>query len=157
MDQYRILHFATHAVLDDKNPLYSYLVLALEADAKEDGLFEAWELMQMALKAELAVLSACDTGRGRVGSGEGLIGMTWAFFVAGVPTIIASQWQVPSESTTRLMLAFHKALTLTDTVGQRSPKAEAWRRAALALMKDPRYRMKPYYWAGFVVVSDGGK
>jgi CHAT domain-containing protein len=54
------------------------------------------------------------------------------------------------------MLRFHQTLVLTNSVGQGSPKAEAWRRAALALMKDRRYRMKPYYWAGFVVIGDGG-
>ena len=69
--EYRVLHFATHGVLDNNNPMYSYLVLASGADSSEDGLLEAWELMQMDLKAELAVLSACDTARGRVGDGEG--------------------------------------------------------------------------------------
>ena len=57
-----------------------------EQALNEDGLLEAWELMQMDLKSELAVLSACDTGRGRVGSADDLVGMSWAFFVAGVPT-----------------------------------------------------------------------
>jgi CHAT domain-containing protein len=148
--------FATHAVLDDKNPLYSYLVLAQGTDRSEDGLLEAWELMQMDLKAELAVLSACDTARGRVGDGEGLIGMTWALFVAGVPATIASQWQVPSESTTRLMLTFHQRFA-SSRLGKRLSKAEAWQQAVSVTLNDPRYRMKPYYWAGFVVVGDGGR
>ncbi len=152
--EYRVLHFATHGVLDDKNPLYSYLVLAPGADSKEDGLLEAWELMHMDLKAELAVLSACDTARGRVSAGEGLIGMTWALFVAGVPTTIASQWQVPSESTSRLMVNFHRGLF---GHGKRISKAIAWRQAVLEMTRDPRYRTKPYYWAGFVVVGDGGQ
>jgi CHAT domain-containing protein len=150
----RILHFATHAVLDDQNPLYSYLVLTPGSDLKEDGLLEAWELMQIDLRAELAVLSACDTGRGRVAYGEGLIGMTWSLFVAGVPTTVASQWQVPSESTTRLMLAFHKNLK-AELRG--TSKSEAWREAALAVMTNLRLRMKPYYWAGFIVIGDDGK
>jgi CHAT domain-containing protein len=143
-------------VLDDKNPLYSYLVLAPGTDSKEDGLFEAWELMEMDLKAELAVLSACDTARGRVGAGEGMIGMTWALFVAGVPTTIASQWQVPSESTTTLMVNFHK-IRLGYRSGRKMSNAEAWRSVALAMIKDPRYRMKPYYWGGFVVVGDAAR
>jgi CHAT domain-containing protein/Tfp pilus assembly protein PilF len=153
---YRVLHFATHGVLDDKNPLYSYLVLASGTDSKEDGLLEAWELMQMDLKAELVVLSACDTARGRVGDGEGMIGFTWALFVAGVPTMIASQWRVPSESTTKLMVAFHKT-RLGYNSGKKISNAEAWRQAALGMIRDPRYRMKPYYWAGFVVVGDAGR
>ena len=155
MGKYSVLHFATHGVLDDHNPLYSYIVLAPSVDSREDGFLEAWELMKMDLKAELAVLSACDTARGRIGDGEGMIGMTWALFVAGVPTTIASQWQVPSESTTRLMLDFHKRFAAGGSARKVS-KAEAWRLAALVMIKDARYRMKPYYWAGFVVVGDGG-
>ena len=157
MSKYRVLHFATHGVLDDRNPLYSYVVLAVGGDSNEDGLLEAWELMKMDLKAEMVVLSACDTARGRVGDGEGMIGMTWALFVAGVPTTIASQWQVPSESTTKLMLGFHKNVVGGGSSDRKISKAEAWRQAVMGMMNDPRYRMKPYYWAGFVVVGDGGR
>ena len=157
MSKYRVLHFATHGVLDDRNPLYSYIVLAVGGDSNEDGLLEAWELMKMDLKAEMVVLSACDTARGRVGDGEGMIGMTWALFVAGVPTTIASQWQVPSESTTKLMLGFHKNVVDGGSSDRKISKAEAWRQAVMGMMNDPRYRMKPYYWAGFVVVGDGGR
>jgi len=105
--------------------------------------------MGMELKASMAVLSACDSARGHVGAGEGLIGMTWALFVAGVPTTVASQWAVPSNSTAKLMVAFH------DNT-KRLPKAEALRQAALQMIKDQRFRIKPYYWAAFVVVGDGG-
>ncbi|MEK6321027.1 MAG: CHAT domain-containing tetratricopeptide repeat protein [Acidobacteriota bacterium] len=147
--RYRVLHFATHGVLDNQNPLYSYIVLAPSIDSKEDGLLEAWELMEMDLKAELAVLSACDTARGRVGAGEGMIGMTWALFVAGVPATVASQWAVPSNTTARLVVAFHEN-------AKRVPKAEALRQAALQMIKEPQFRLKPYYWAGFVMVGDGG-
>jgi CHAT domain-containing protein len=79
-----------------------------------------------------------------------MIGMTWALFVAGVPTTVASQWKVPSETTTRLMVTFHK-------FAKNRTKAEAWRQAALEMIKDPRYRMKPFYWAAFVVVGNGGR
>src|SRR5215216_4136024 len=137
---YRVVHFATHGVLNDRNPLYSYLLLAPGDNSREDGLLEAWELMQMDLKAEMVVLSACDTARGNVGTGEGMIGMTWALFVAGVPTTVASQWKVPSETTTRLMVTFHKH-------AKEMSKAEAWRQATLEMIKDPRYRMKPFYCA----------
>ena len=147
--KYRVIHFATHGVLNDGSPLYSYLLLAPGENSREDGLLEAWELMEMDLKAEMVVLSACDTARGHVSSGEGMIGMTWALFVAGVPTTVASQWKVPSETTTKLMVAFHKN-------ARQMSKAEAWHEAALEMIKDPRYRMKPFYWAGFVVVGDGG-
>jgi CHAT domain-containing protein len=145
-----VLHFATHSVLDDRNPLYSYLLLSTDGHSKEDGLLEAWEIMNLDLNASMAVLSACDSARGRIGAGEGLIGMTWALFVAGVPTTVASQWAVPSNSTAKLMVAFHE-------YAKRIPKAEALRQAALQMIKDPRFRIKPYYWAGFVVMGDGSK
>ena len=80
----KILHFATHGMLDNGSPMYSHLVLA-PGGTNEDGLLEAWELMQLDLKAELAVLSACETARGRIGAGEGMIGLSWAMFIAGVP------------------------------------------------------------------------
>ena len=150
MGKYKIVHFATHGVLNDQSQLYSYLLLAPGNNSQEDGLLEAWELMQMDLKAEMVVLSACDTARGNVSTGEGMIGMTWALFVAGVPTTVASQWNVPSETTTRLMVTFHK-------YAKERTKAEAWRQAALEMIKDPRYRMKPFYWAGFVVVGNGSR
>lgn len=104
---YRLLHLATHGVLNDASPLYSHLLLAQTAEsgkeAREDGLLEAWELMKLDLNADLVVLSACETARGRVGAGEGVIGLTWALFVAGCPRTVVSQWKVESASTTELM------------------------------------------------------
>lgn len=145
--RHQVLHFAAHGILDDARPLYSQLVLARPGEGeREDGLLEAWEIMDLELRAELAVLSACDTGRGRVGRGEGLIGLSWAFFVAGCPSTVVSQWQVDARGTSRLMLAFHRGLA-----GGLS-KSQALRQAALALRRDPRYR-HPFYWASFIVVG----
>ena len=106
--RYPILHFATHGVLDDHNPLYSQLLLASSSE-NEDGFLEAREIMKLDLHADLVVLSACQTARGQVGTGEGLIGMSWAFFVAGASTTVVSQWKVDSASTARLMVGFHRA------------------------------------------------
>jgi CHAT domain-containing protein len=127
--------------------MYSHVVLAQSGDQKEDGLLEAWEIMQMDLQADLAVLSACETARGRIGAGEGVIGLSWALFVAGCPTTVVSQWKVESSSTTELMLAFHRNLQLGAN------KSEALRQAALKLMNDKRYN-HPFYWAGFIVVGN---
>lgn len=143
-----VLHFATHAVLDDKNALYSRLVLSPSAE-REDGLLEAREIMRMNLRADMAVLSACETARGRIGAGEGLIGMSWALFVAGVPTSVVSQWKVDSQSTSELMIDFHRALR-----GGARSKAEALRQAALKTKARAAYR-HPFYWAPFVVVGAG--
>jgi CHAT domain-containing protein len=147
----RILHFATHGTLDNAAPMYSHLVLA-PGDNHEDGLLEAWEIMQMDLKAELVVLSACETARGRYGEGEGVIGLTWALFVAGAPATIVSQWNVESASTRDLMLNFHRHLRALSKAEM--TKAEALRLSALKLMRNPE-TSHPFYWAGFVLVGDG--
>jgi CHAT domain-containing protein len=142
-----IVHLATHGILNNASPLYSYLLLAAaDNDPSEDGLLEAQELLKMTLHAELVVLSACETARGRVGAGEGVVGLSWALFVSGVPTMVLSQWKVESESTTRLMIAFHenRKSGLSD--------AEALRMAALGLKKDPLYS-HPFYWAPFIALG----
>ncbi|HWS86496.1 MAG TPA: CHAT domain-containing protein [Pyrinomonadaceae bacterium] len=144
----RVLHLATHGVLDDASPIYSHLLLASEdGRGGEDGLLEAWEIMSLDLNARLVVLSACETARGRAAAGEGVIGMTWALFVAGSPATVVSQWKVEEWGTTELMLDFHRRYR------DRPATAAALREAALKSLRDPR-RAHPFYWAGFVVVGD---
>ena len=153
---YRVLHFATHGVLDDRNPMYSHVLLSQAgAGAAEDGLLHAWEVMKLDLKADIVVLSACQTARGKIGAGEGIIGMGWALFVAGSPTTVLSLWKVESASTAELMVGFHRSLMGAGArrAAGRS-KAEALRAASLELMKDGRYR-HPFYWAGFVMTGNG--
>ncbi|MGH9823731.1 MAG: CHAT domain-containing protein [Blastocatellia bacterium] len=134
--------------------MYSHIVLSKAPAGKEDGLLEAHEIMDMNLTAELVVLSACQTARGRISGGEGVIGMSWALFVAGCPTTVVSQWSVESESTSKLMVDFHKALLAEMHGPHVTGSAEALRKAQLEMLKDPKYR-HPFYWAGFVVVGDG--
>ena len=157
MGRYRVLHFATHGVLDDRNPMYSHLLLSQDANSPgEDGLLEAREIMGLSLRAELAVLSACQTARGRVGAGEGVVGMSWAFFIAGCPTTVVSLWDIESASTTRLMIEFHRQLRAQNSGGASfASKASALRAASLKLLGTTQYR-HPFYWAGFVMVGDGG-
>jgi CHAT domain-containing protein/Flp pilus assembly protein TadD len=148
--KFRIVQFATHGILNNASPMYSHIVLSQKQDdPNEDGLLEAWEMKDLDLKADMVILSACDTARGRLSAGEGVIGMTWAMFIAGTPTTVASQWKVESSSTTELMLEFHRQL-LSGKVS----KAEALRRASLKLMNTSRYK-HPSYWAGFVLIGDG--
>lgn len=144
----RVLHLASHGILDDRSPLYSHVLLAGTPSSGEDGRLEAREILDLDLKADLAVLSACETGRGRIGSGEGVIGLSWALLVAGCPSAVVSLWKVDSSSTTRLMLDFHRALLSTP----RSTKAAALRAAALDVMRSGSSR-HPFYWAGFSVVG----
>jgi CHAT domain-containing protein/tetratricopeptide (TPR) repeat protein len=147
---YSVIHLATHGVLNDASPMYSHVLLATaEGRNDEDGLLEAWEIMNLDLKADMVVLSACETARGRIGAGEGVIGLMWALFVAGSPTTVVSQWKVESTSTTELMLDFYKHLKSAQAVS----KAEALRRASLKLLRSKQYA-HPFYWAGFEVVGD---
>ena len=154
--KFTILHLATHGILNDTSPMYSQIVLSQgDASSNEDGLLEAWEIMKMDLKADLVVLSACETARGRVGAGEGMIGLTWALFVAGSPTNVVSQWKVDSTSTTQLMVEFHRNLKNGLSKGKLElGTAKALQRAATTLLRTKEYR-HPFYWAGFIVMGDG--
>jgi CHAT domain-containing protein/Tfp pilus assembly protein PilF len=147
--RYSVLHLATHGVLDEASPLYSYLALSSDhTPADDDGRLEAWEIMRLKLTADLVVLAACDTGRGRIARGEGVIGTMWALFAAGARSMAVSQFSVESKSTTALLVAFHRHLA-----AERGSKAGQLRAAAIELLRTPRYA-HPYYWAGFILVGD---
>jgi len=152
--RYRIIHLATHAVLDDASPLHSHLVLAAGKSAAEDGLLEAREIMNLDLASDLVVLSSCETGRGQVRGGDGLIGMSWALLVAGCPTAVVSQWKVGSASTAKLMTEFHRRLSRLPPDQRRTGAARALRDAERAVMRLPELRY-PYDWSAFVVVGNG--
>jgi CHAT domain-containing protein len=105
--------------------------------------------MKLDLNAELAVLSACETARGRVAAGEGIIGMSWALFVAGSPAAVVSQWKVDSARSSELMIEFHR--NLLQNRGALS-KSEALRLAALKVFRSSYNH--PAYWAGFILIGD---
>jgi CHAT domain-containing protein len=142
---YQILHLAAHGVFEDRHPMESYLVLA-KAGKPEAGVLPARDMMNLNLRADMVVLSGCETGRSS-DTGEGLIGMSWALFIAGAPSTVASQWKVESESTSAFMLEFHQNL-------RRSSKAKALQQAQMSVMKRPEYR-HPFYWSGFVLMGEG--
>lgn len=147
-DKMRILHFATHAIFEPSQGMYSCVVMAEEKG--EDGFLEAREIVDLDLLSELAVLSACETARGQLSRGEGVIGLSWAFFIAGCPSIIVSQWKVQDESTAQLMSAFYRNLKAGKG------KAEALRQAQLSLLRsNPRSKIQhPFYWSPFILVGD---
>src|SRR5262249_5469562 len=148
---YGVIHLATHGVLNDNNPLRSHLVLATDED-KEDGILEASEIMRLNLNADLVVLSACETACGRIGAGEGVVGISWAFFFAGCRSTVVSQWRVNSDSTAQLMSKFYR--NIMGTTSQiKKDKSQALRQASLEILRDPRYG-HPFYWASFVLVGN---
>jgi CHAT domain-containing protein len=151
---YAVIHFATHGVLDDHDPMFSHLVLTTTpGDRSEDGLLETWEMMQLDLHANLAVLSACETARGSIHAGEGLIGMSWALSVAGTSSTIATQWKISSSTAADLMVDFYREwLHASPHTG--FAKAEALRRARLHVLSHPAHH-HPFYWSAFVLIGSG--
>ncbi|GMV21047.1 MAG: hypothetical protein AMXMBFR57_09960 [Acidimicrobiia bacterium] len=140
-----VLHIATHGVLEDAAPMSSHVLLA-----GSEGRFEARDWLGLKLSADVVVLSACQTARGALGGGEGIIGLTWGVFASGASSAVVSQWEVDSASTTSLMIALHTQL-MAQQDSAIAP-AEALRAAARSMLADARYR-HPFYWAGFVAIG----
>lgn len=148
MDQYSHIHFATHGTVDEVIPDFSSLVLAMDPDRNEDGLLQAWEIMDLELNADLVVLSACQSGLGKMVRGEGMVGLTRAFMYAGTPTVLVSLWNVADISTAGLMEKFYENLIKKELT-----KTDALRRAQLSMIKDEQFA-HPFYWAPFVLIGD---
>lgn len=145
LEQYRVVHFATHGLLDSEHPELSGLVLSLvdQKGNEQDGFLGLQDIYNLNLPADLVVLSACETGLGKEVKGEGLLGLTRGFMYAGAARVLASVWKVDDEGTAELMKKFYKEMLLN---GQRP--AQALRTAQLWMRTQKRWR-SPYYWAGF--------
>lgn len=145
----RILHLAMHAFVDDEDPMYSKLVFTQDNDSIEDGFLHTFELYNMELNAELAVLSACETGYGKLVKGEGIMSLARGFSYAGVPSVVMSHWQVDDRSTSELMQLFYRNLSDGMT------KDEALRQAKLEFLETTDVlRTHPYFWGSFVLLGD---
>ena len=144
-----ILHLATHALIDDQNPMYSKFVFAADTDSSEDGYLHTYELYNMRLHAELAVLSACNTGVGRLSQGEGVMSLARGFTYAGVPSVVMSLWPVDDKSTAELTNHFYAGLK----AGLK--KDAALRQAKLRFLEQAdAVKGSPFYWAGMVSIGD---
>jgi len=148
--QYRYIHFAAHGYFDEEQPLRSGLVLGPGADPQNDGFLQAPEIMRLRLNADVVTLSACQTGLGKVLAGEGVLGLTRAFFYAGAQSLVVSLWNVNDAATAELMQRFYTGLKAGMA------RDEALRRAKLSLMKTAGPWRHPYFWAPFVFVGDAG-
>jgi CHAT domain-containing protein len=147
---YRIVHLATHGLLNNKHPELSGLVFSLvDADGgQRNGFLPAYEVYNLRLNADLVVLSACQTALGEDIRGEGLVGLTRAFMYAGTSRVVASLWRVPDSATAALMQRFYRALLI-----ERRAPADALRRAQQSVRAERRWAA-PYYWAGFTLVGE---
>ena len=151
LGQYRLIHFATHGLLDERHPELSGLLLSQvnRQGGNENGFFTTLDAFNLKLNAELVVLSGCRTALGREVNGEGLIGLTRGFMYAGARRVMASLWQVSDAATAELMQRFYQGLLGANKLSA----AAALRAAQLEVMKDPRYSA-PYYWAAFTLQGE---
>ncbi len=144
LPQARLIHLATHGLFDNVQGLNSGIALATGGNQNSDGLLTAGEILDLKLNAELVVLSACDTGRGRI-SGDGVIGLSRSLISAGVPSVLVSLWSVPDAPTAELMTEFYQNI-------QNNPdKAQALRQAMLKIMKQ---HPNPRDWAAFTLIGE---
>lgn len=146
---YNILHIASHAVIDEENPLYSMLVFAGgDSIENEDGNLYTFEIYGMNLNCDLVTLSACNTGNGKYFEGEGIFSLGRAFLLAGSKSVLTSYWEVSDQSTSAIMESFYRNLIKGNN------KPEALRQAKLEYLKNAdALTANPYYWAGFVYMG----
>lgn len=147
---YKILHFATHSLIDDKMPGRSSIMLVLDDDPSEDGFLQMREIYNLKLNADLVTLSACHTGGGQLIKGEGIEGLNRAFFYAGTSSVIMSLWSVNDQATYQLMERFYTHLRSSQPISQ------ALQRAKLEMIHSD-VLSHPYYWAGFIVSGNSNK
>ena len=150
LGQYRIVHFATHGLLDNEHPELSGLVLSLvDPDGKpRDGFLDLQDIYNLRIPADLVVLSACETGLGKEINGEGLVGLTRGFMYAGASRVVASLWKVDDVATSELMAEFYKGMLQAGLA-----PAAALRQAQLEMQKRKRWA-DPYYWAAFTLQGE---
>jgi CHAT domain-containing protein len=149
--QYRIIHFATHAIIDNVHPELSGIALSRvnESGQPQDGFLRAHEIFNLKLPAELIVLSACRTGLGKDVDGEGLIGMTRGFMYAGAPRVVVSLWAVNDRATSELMVRFYRKMLGPE----RLTPAAALRSAQIDMARDKRWQA-PYFWGAFTLQGE---
>jgi CHAT domain-containing protein len=136
------VHLACHGIVDPERPLFS--ALALTPTEGDDGFLTALEVFRMQIPADLVVLSACETGKGKIYRAEGIVGLTRAFMFAGAPRVLVSLWKVDDEATAALMTKFYEGWKAGV------PAAQALRRAQTHVRAQEKWK-HPAYWAAWVL------
>jgi len=143
LDNYKIIHFATHSIIDDRRPDRSSIVFTIDKDPAEDGFLQTREVYNIKLNADLVTLSSCQTGLGEFIRGEGIEGINRAFFYAGSSSMLMSLWSVNDEASCQLMERFYIHLRSSNSI------RDALRKAKLEMIESD-VLSHPYYWAGFI-------
>jgi CHAT domain-containing protein len=150
LSNYRVIHVATHGLLDAQRPQFTGVVLSLVGNRTNDGFLRTDEIFNLRMNPSLVMLSACETGLGKEKRGEGVIGLTRAFMYAGAPTVGVSLWSVADKSTAELMTDFYKRYLAAGTPASASA---SMRDAQLGMIAGKKYAA-PFYWAPFVLVGE---
>lgn len=150
LSDYRIVHFATHGLINNQHPDLSGVVLSLvdEQGRPQNGFLRLYDVYNLKLNSDLVVLSACQTALGKEIKGEGLIGLTRGFMYAGAPRVVASLWRIDDRASADVMTRFYAAM-LKD--GMRP--AAALRAAQVSMLRDKRWN-SPHYWAAFTIQGE---
>jgi CHAT domain-containing protein len=146
VNNFNYLHFATHGVVDATDPALSRIFLT--SKGVEDGSLYCGEIYNINMNADLVVLSACETGLGKISTGEGVIGLSRALVYAGAKNIIVSFWKVADESTSELMVDFYTTLLQNKNKGF----SEVLQKAKIDMITQGKYS-SPYYWAPFILIG----
>ncbi len=144
---YRIIHIATHGFVNPVEPKFSGILLAQDTSSIEDGILFSSEIYNIRLNAELTVLSACETGLGKISRGEGIIGLTRALLYAGSQNILVSLWKVADESSAQLMVDFYN-----HYLNENTDFSESLHKAKLNMIENKKYA-HPYYWSPFILIG----
>jgi len=150
LTDYKILHFATHGLIDDKIPARSSIIFTLGNNSSEDGFLQMREIFNLKLNSDLVTLSACQTGLGQFIKGEGIEGLSRAFFYAGASSVLISLWPVHDQASSQFMQRYYLHLRSSNSI------MNALQKTKLELI-DSDVLSHPYYWAGFVVTGKSDK
>ena len=147
--QYDILHLAAHGIINNEYPMFSKLVFAIGKDSVNDGLLNTYEIYNMRINAPLVVLSACNSGYGKLQKGEGMISLSRGFFTKGAKSIVMTLWAVDDQTSADLMKNFYTNLAANQNIG------DALYHAKLKQFSESNeLTAHPYFWAGYITLGN---
>lgn len=150
LEDFKIIHFAAHGLVDDQKPTRSSIVLSLDSKSQEDGFVQMREIFNLRMSADLVSLSACQTGLGQFIRGEGIEGLNRAFFYAGASSVLMSLWSINDQASSQLMERFYFHLLSSNSI------MDALQKAKLEMIAFKPFS-HPFYWAAFVITGDAAK
>ena len=148
-NNFDVLHFAMHTIIDDENPMYSKMAFTQNNDSVEDGFLNTYEIYNLDLNARMVVLSACNTGFGKLNKGEGIMSLARGFLYSGVQSIIMTLWKIEDKSGVEIMTKFYTNLKEGNSIDN------ALRKAKLDYLESAsQFRAHPYFWAAYVDIGN---